>query len=65
MSIVTIGIFGENAYNAKTTLYSDEVEAIKKRFPKLLVNGEDLLRPVRKGSKETTPETTLLVEVPR
>lgn len=65
MSIVTIGLFGEDAYNAKTTLYSDEVEAIKKKFPKLLVNGEDLLRPIRKGSQETIPETTLLVEIPR
>ncbi len=65
MSIVTVGLFGEDAYNAKTTLYSDEVEAIKKRFPKLMVNGEELLRPIRKGSQETVAETTLLVEVPR
>ena len=52
MSMVTVGLFGEDAYDAKTTLYSDEVMAIKKRFPKLKVNGEDLLKPIRKGSQE-------------
>lgn len=65
MSIVTVGLFGEEAYDAKTTLYSDEVNAVKKRFPKLMVNGEELLKPVRKGSQETVPETSLMVEVPR
>lgn len=64
-SIVTVGLFGEEAYDAKTTLFSEEVNAVKKRFPKLLVNGEELLRPVRKGSQETVPEKSLLVEVPR
>ena len=65
MSIVTIGIFGEDAYDSKTMLYSDDVMAIKKRFPKLMVNGEDLLKPIRKGSQETVPETTLMVEIPK
>lgn len=65
MSIVTIGVFGEDAYNSQTMLYSDEVEAIRKRFPKLLVNGEELQRLVRTGSTETTPEKSFLVEVPK
>lgn len=65
MSIVTIGLFGANAYDAKTMLYSDEVDALKKKFPKLLVNGEELRRQIQKGSQETTPEGSLLVEVPR
>jgi len=65
MSMVTVGLFGEDAYDAKTTLYSDEVMAIKKRFPKLKVNGEDLLKPIRKGSQETVAEKTVMIEVPR
>lgn len=64
MSIVTIGLFGADAYDAKSTLYSDEVQAIKDRFPKLMVNGEELLKPIRKGSQETVAEKSLLVEVP-
>lgn len=65
MSIVTIGLFGPDAYNAQTMLYSSEVEAIKKKFPKLLVNGEELRRPIRKGSQETVADASLLIEVPR
>lgn len=65
MSIVTIGIFGHDAYNSQSMLFSDEVEAIRKKFPKLLVNGEELQRIVRSGSQETTPEKTFLIEVPR
>ncbi len=65
MSIVTIGVFGEDAYNPQTMLYSDAVEAVKKKFPNLMVNGETLLRVARPGSKETTPEKSLLIEVPQ
>ncbi len=65
MSIVTIGLFGPDAYNAQTMLYSSEVDAIKKKFPKLLVNGEELRRPIRKGSQETVADASLLIEVPR
>ncbi len=65
MSIVTIGLFGPDAYNAQTMLYSSEVDAIKKKFPILLVNGEELRRPIRKGSQETVADTSLLIEVPR
>ena len=65
MSIVTIGVFGEDAYNPQTMLYSDAVEAVKKKFPNLMVNGEALLRVTRPGSKETTPEKSLLIEVPQ
>lgn len=64
MSMVTVGAFGKDAYDAKTMVYSDEVEAIRKNFPKLLVNGEELLRPVMRGSKETTPERPILILVP-
>ncbi len=65
MSIVTIGLFGPDAYNAQTMLYSSEVDAIKKKFPKLLVNGEELRRPIRKGSQETVADASLLIEVPQ
>ncbi len=65
MSIVTIGVFGEDAYNPQSMLYSDAVEAVRKKFPNLLVNGEELRRLTRPGSTETTPERTLLVEVPK
>ncbi|MSR69680.1 MAG: hypothetical protein EXS17_04965 [Phycisphaerales bacterium] len=65
MSIVTIGLFGPDAYNAQTMLHSSEVDAIKKKFPKLLVNGEELRRPIRKGSQETVADASLLIEVPR
>ena len=64
MSMVTVGAFGKDAYDSKTMVYSDEVEAIRKNFPKLLVNGEELLRPVLRGSKETTPERPILILVP-
>lgn len=64
MSMVTVGAFGKDAYDAKTMVYSDEVEAIRKNFPKLLVNGEELLRPVMRGSKEVTPERPILILVP-
>lgn len=64
MSMVTVGAFGKDAYDAKTMVYSDEVEVIRKNFPKLLVNGEELLRPVMRGSKEVTPERPILILVP-
>ena len=64
MSMVTVGAFGKDAYDAKTMVYSDEVEAIRKNFSKLLVNGEELLRPVMRGSKEVTPERPILILVP-
>jgi len=64
MSMVTVGAFGKDAYDTKTMVYSDEVEAIRKNFPKLLVNGEELLRPVMRGSKEVTPERPILILVP-
>lgn len=64
MSMVTVGVFGKDAYDPKAMVYSDEVEAIRRAFPKLMVNGEDLMRPVMRGSKETVPERPVLILVP-
>jgi len=65
MSIVTVGVFGEDAYNPQTMLFSDAVDAVKRKFPSLLVNGETLLKLKHPGSKETVPEPSVLVEVPK
>ncbi len=64
MSIVTVGVFGEDAYNPQTMLFSDAVDQSRRKFPKLLVNGEELLKLKQPGSKDTVPEPSVLVEVP-
>ncbi len=66
-SIVTIGVFGADAYDSKSTLYAPEVEAVMKKFPKHLVNGEELLMPVdmRDPTGKTMPQSPRLVEIPK
>ncbi|MBX3354195.1 MAG: hypothetical protein KF724_00680 [Phycisphaeraceae bacterium] len=65
-SIVTVGAFNSRAYDAQSTLYSDEVEAYRKRFPTSLLNGEELMI---KGDPRrpdlAVPQPSRLVEVPR
>ena len=66
-SIVTVGVFGADAYDSKSTLYVPEVEAVMKKFPKHLVNGEELLMPVdmRDPTGKTMPQSPRLVEIPK
>ena len=60
LSSVNVGVFGPDAYDPRSTLFSPEVELLMQRFPQLQVNGEVLLDP-RTG----VARTPFLVEVPR
>ncbi len=42
LSIVTVGVFNHTAIDHRSGLYSAEVEALRRRFPAHLVNGEPL-----------------------
>jgi hypothetical protein len=66
-STVMVGVYGPDAYDPKSTLYSPEVQAAMKRFPKHLVNGEELLVPIdpRKPEGAAVPQPPRLVEIPR
>lgn len=67
ISSVTIGAFGKDAYDPKSTLFDPEVEDLMKKFPKHLVNGEEVLVPIdpRKPEGRTRPQGPRLVEVPK
>lgn len=67
MSVVTVGAFGNDAYDPKSTLYSREVSDLLKKFPQHLVNGEPLLiRTDPKNPRSTEfPQQSYLVQVPR
>ena len=54
-------------FDSKSTLYAPEVEAVMKKFPKHLVNGEELLMPVdmRDPTGKTMPQSPRLVEIPK
>jgi len=67
ISIVTVGVFGKDAYDSRSTLYSPEVEAVARKFPKSLVNGDEVLIPVdpKNPKGKTYPQAPRLVEVPR
>ena len=67
ISIVTVGVFGKDAYDSRSTLYSAEVEAVARKFPKSLVNGEEVLIPVdpKNPKGKTYPQAPRLVEVPK
>ena len=60
LSSVNVGVFGTDAYDPRSTLFSPEVEMLMQRFPQLQVNGEVLLDP-RTG----VARAPFLVEVPR
>jgi len=66
-STVTIGVFGTDAYDSKSTLYAPEVDAVMRKFPKHLVNGEELLVPLdpAKPQGKTMPQAPRLVEIPQ
>lgn len=65
-SIVTVGFFDKRAYDAKSTLFSPEVEDLMRQFPAHLVNGEPLLIPIDPSNPKsrTKPQPCRLVEVP-
>ena len=67
ISTVTVGVFGEDAYDPRSTLFSPEVDDVMKRFPKHLVNGEEVLIPTDPDdpSKGGVPQAPRLVEIPR
>jgi hypothetical protein len=67
MSIVTVGVFGPEAYDARTTLFSPEVDALMAKFPVMLVAGEELLvrSDPRDPKSRMVPQRPMLVEVPR
>ncbi|MBU3727673.1 MAG: hypothetical protein FGM37_00265 [Phycisphaerales bacterium] len=67
MSIVTVGVFGPEAYDARTTLFSPEVDELMAKFPAMLVAGEELLvrTDPRDPSSKMLPQRPMLVEVPR
>ncbi len=65
-SIVTVGIFDHRAYDPQSTLFAPEVEVMRKRFPKSLLNGEELLiKPDPARPDFAVPQASRLVEVPR
>jgi hypothetical protein len=66
-STVTVGVFGADAYDPRSTLYSPEVEAVMRKFPKHLVNGEELLVPLNPADPagKTMPQAPRLVEIPK
>lgn len=66
-STVTVGVFGPDAYDPRSTLYAPEVEAVMRKHPKHLVNGEELLVPVDPANPrgKTMPQAPRLVEIPK
>ena len=66
-STVLVGVFGTDAYDPRSTLYSPEVDAVFKRHPKHLVNGDEVLQPAdpAKPNGKTIPQAPRLVEIPR
>ncbi|MFZ9880046.1 MAG: hypothetical protein ACO3QC_01410 [Phycisphaerales bacterium] len=65
-SIVTVGFFDKRAYDAKSTLFSPEVEDLMRQFPAHLLNGEPLLIPIDPSNPKgrSKPQPCRLVEVP-
>lgn len=65
MSTITVGSFGADAYDPRSTLYAPEVERLMRAFPKHLINGEEVLVPTdQRRSGELRPQGPRLVEVP-
>ena len=65
LSVVTLGVFDRSAYDPQTTLFSPEVELLKRQFPLHLINGEEVLIEMRPGDSSTrVPQQCRLVTVP-
>jgi hypothetical protein len=58
-SMVTIGIFGEEAYNTQSQQVSLQVQSLQRRFPYNLMNGTD---KIQEGTG--TPQPSMLVQIP-
>ena len=64
-SVVTIGVFDSRAYDARSTLFSPEVEGLMKEFPVHRVNGEEVMVEMTVGDPSTRiPQPCRLVLVP-
>jgi hypothetical protein len=67
MSVVTVGGFGADAYNPRSTLYSPDVSALMKKFPHQLVNGQPLMlkADARDPKSREFAQPCMLVLVPK
>ena len=64
-SVVTIGVFDSRAYDARSTLFSPEVEGLMRDFPVHRVNGEEVMVEMTVGDPTTRiPQPCRLVLVP-
>ncbi len=65
-SIVTVGLFGRDALDPRTGLYSVAVEEVLEKFPEHLVNGEPFNEPIYAShpSRGTRVQKPRLVQVP-
>ena len=65
LSVVTIGVFDRRAYDAQSTLFSPEVELLKRKFPRHLINGEAVEVELKAGDpRSRVPQECRLVVVP-
>lgn len=65
LSVVTLGVFDRSAYDPQTTLFSPEVELLRRQFPLHLINGEEVLIELSPGDPESrVPQECRLVTVP-
>ena len=65
LSTITVGSFGADAYDPRSTLYAPAVERLMRAFPKHLINGEEVLVPAdQRRAGELRPQGPRLVEVP-
>ena len=67
LSVVTVGLFDRRAIDARSGLYSPQVDALREQFPAHLVNGELLREPIdmRRPHRGTRVQKPLLVHVPK
>ena len=67
ISTVTVGVFGRDAYDSRSTLFSPEVDEVMRKFPKSLLNGSEVLVPVDPANPggRTVPQGPRLVEIPK
>lgn len=65
LSVVTLGVFDRRAYDPQSTLFSPEVELLRRQFPLHLINGEEVLIELTPGDSDTqVPQECRLVTVP-
>ena len=66
LSVITVGLFDSTAIeNPQIGLYSAEIEALMRRFPEHLVNGEPLLELIDRRTGRTRVQKPKLVLVPK